>query len=172
MTMIAEHLPLSLAKLSFASNCPGSLSRPLHDGAGMAKDYAPDFDHVSVMGQWTHGREPMEKLYVRESAPGGRFTGGTTRTSQIQQIKFVRPDVAIAITKSKDEKNHLRSTYVLTKEGPRWLILASQRSFALLEVTLLGGCGNLARIRQIRVRATSRSAAMRITCRPRSLSPP
>ena len=104
-----------------------------HDGAAVAKDYAPDFDHVNVMGRWTHGKEPMEKMYIREHAPGGLLTGGGTRTANVQQIKFVRPDVALAITESKDEKNHLRSTYLLTKEGPKWLI----RSITVSPITNL-----------------------------------
>lgn len=93
-----------------------------HDGKAMAKDYAPDLDHINVLGRWTRGKEPMEKLYVREHAPGGMFTGQGNRTQEIQQIKFLKPDVAMAITESKDERNHLRSTYVLTKEESRWLI--------------------------------------------------
>ena len=93
-----------------------------HDGVAMAKDYAPDFDHVNVLGRWTHGKDSMEKLYVQHHAPGGMFTGHGTRNSTVQQIRFVRPDVAFAIAESKDEHNHLRTTYVLTKEGSRWLI--------------------------------------------------
>ena len=93
-----------------------------HDAAGMAKDFAPDIDQVNVLGRWTHGKEEMEKLYALGQASGGMFLGHGIRTSVVQVVKFVKPDVAFAIVESKDDHNHLRTTYVLTREGARWLI--------------------------------------------------
>ena len=62
------------------------------DGAGYAKDVAPDVSFTNLFGMVMYGKPAFEK---RHSEILATFYKGTTKKHTLRRIRFVTPDVAI-----------------------------------------------------------------------------
>jgi hypothetical protein len=68
-------------------------------------------------------------------APGGRFHDHTRRHA-VEELRFIRPDVAIAVVKTFDIRHagvpaageETRGLVVLSKEGEYWKVTANQNA--------------------------------------------
>lgn len=110
--------------------------------------FAPDADFVNVTGQWWRGRDEIRRNHAfthgtqpTEAAPVtlpervyGIFKNSSTRFDRVE-VKFVDPDTATAHgawTKLGDarsaEARHGIMTFVLVREGDRWLYAAAQNT--------------------------------------------
>jgi uncharacterized protein (TIGR02246 family) len=63
------------------------------DGTAFARQFAADADFTNVMGLHAHGREVIARGHDEIFAT---MFKGTTLTATIEQIRFLRPDVAVA----------------------------------------------------------------------------
>ena len=89
-----------------------------------------DADYINLTGGWTKGREPFVEVMSKLQA--GPFHD-ITRHTVVEKIRFVRPDVAVVITRNVDRHgdappSESRSTYVLSKEGGHWLLNSFQNT--------------------------------------------
>ena len=98
------------------------------DGNAFARQFAPDADFTNVMGLRAHGRELIARGHDELFAT---VFQGTTLTPAIEQVRFLRPDVAVAevvfTLKQKDGtpwRGFPRSIASLTavREGETWAI--------------------------------------------------
>jgi len=62
------------------------------DGAGYARDVAPDVSFTNLFGMVMYGKPAFEK---RHSEILATFYKGTTKKHELRRIRFVTPDVAI-----------------------------------------------------------------------------
>ena len=102
-----------------------------HDPAGIVQDFADEMEHVSVRGHWQHTRAELEATYQRNHAA---IWANVTYHPVVEQIRFLRPDVAVAIVhgifRSGDgAEEPARSTWVLSKEDGRWLLRAFHQTY-------------------------------------------
>lgn len=93
-----------------------------HDAAAIVKDFTADHDHINTFGGWAKSKEQIQQAYVRGHAPGGPLTRSGEKKHVVEKIKFLRPDVAVAIVHTTSTRNRDVSTWVLTKESNRWLV--------------------------------------------------
>ena len=56
---------------------------------------------INTTGGWVKGREKFAKMIAPLHAPGGPFHDHTRR-HEVEELRFVRPDVAIAVVKTFD----------------------------------------------------------------------
>ena len=107
---------------------------------GFEKLFAPDADFVVISGHWHKGRDDIVTYH---RAPLGHGYDGSRLTPVKVDVRFVRPDVAIAHAawhadyKGRDGKPAVRTalmTLMLTKDQGRWEIAAAHN-------TLTGGPG-------------------------------
>jgi uncharacterized protein (TIGR02246 family) len=65
------------------------------DAKALVAHLAPDADHIGVTGDWVSGKDALERSLVDYFAAGGR----PTTEDAVQRIRFLAPDVAVAIVK-------------------------------------------------------------------------
>jgi uncharacterized protein (TIGR02246 family) len=90
---------------------------------------------INTSGGWVKGCQAVADLVTPLHAPGGRFHDHTRR-HLVEELQFIRPDVAIAVVKTFDIKRggkpttgeETRGLFVLRKEGGRWKVTASQNT--------------------------------------------
>ena len=89
---------------------------------------------INVTGGWVKGRETFRDMISRLHAPGGPFHENTRR-QQIEELRFIRPDVALAVVKYFDIKQagvptgeEVRGLMVLSKENGRWKVNALENT--------------------------------------------
>ncbi len=91
---------------------------------------APGAIFINVTGGWLIGCEKFEELLTRLHGPGGPFHD-LTRRHAVEELRFIRPDVAVAVVKTFDIKRGgvpatgevargARGLIILSKEGGRW----------------------------------------------------
>ena len=101
-----------------------------HDPAGKVKDYSDDLDHVSVRGRWQQSRAELEQTYIDYHAT---IWKDVTYHPVVEKVRFLRPDVAVVIVRgafrSGDAADTGRATWVMTKEGDRWLCRAFHQTY-------------------------------------------
>jgi uncharacterized protein (TIGR02246 family) len=102
-----------------------------HDPQGMVQDFADELEHVSVRGHWQHTRAELEETYRRNHQG---IWADVTFTPVVEQIRFLRPDVAVAIVQgvfrsAAGNEEPARSTWVFSKEGEQWLLRAFQQTY-------------------------------------------
>lgn len=107
-----------------------------HDMKALTALVAEDVDFVTVAGLWLKGRKEFEEQHTAIHAM--RFKESVRTTTDVQ-VKFLRPDVAIVHVRGEIKGEKARDgtplqprqgifTRVVTKEGGKWLIKASQNT--------------------------------------------
>ena len=107
-----------------------------HDMKALAALVAEDVDFITVAGTWLKGRKAFEEHHAARHAM--QFKESVWTTTDVR-VKFLKPDVALVhvswgIEGDKDPDGTPRQprrgifTRVVTKEGGRWLIKASQNT--------------------------------------------
>lgn len=89
---------------------------------------------INVTGGSVKGRETFKDVISRLHAPGGPFHENTRR-QQIEELWFIRPDVALAVIKYFDTKRagvptgeEARGIMILSKENGHWKVNALQNT--------------------------------------------
>jgi uncharacterized protein (TIGR02246 family) len=92
-----------------------------HDIKSFASHFAADGDSVNRFGQWFRGRARIEEhlTELHASPLRGQLVG---RTSEVEVVRFITPDVAVAHERVKDKKAQYIMTYVLSKNEGRWKV--------------------------------------------------
>jgi uncharacterized protein (TIGR02246 family) len=92
-----------------------------HDIKSFASHFAEDADVVNRRGRWMKGRAEIEKhLVALHASPSrDRLVG---RSSKVEQIRFITPDVAVAHERTKEETGRSIRTYVLQRRGGQWWV--------------------------------------------------
>lgn len=88
---------------------------------------------INVTGGWLRGCESWRALIAGLHAPGGPFSDHTRR-HEIEDLQFIRADVAIAVVKTFDIKRggvpttgeETRGLVVVSKESGKWTLVANQ----------------------------------------------
>jgi len=86
---------------------------------------------INVSGGWVKGRENFAEMISKLHAPGGPFHDHTRRHT-VEELRFIRPDVAIAVVKTFDIKRagvpttgeEARGLIFLSKEDGHWKVNA------------------------------------------------
>ena len=86
---------------------------------------------INVTGGWVKGREVLAELLTRFHAPGGRFHE-ESRRHEVEEVRFIRPDIAFAVVKTFDKKRagapvtgeETRGLIILSKEDGHWKLNA------------------------------------------------
>lgn len=100
-------------------------------GATFAKPFAEDADYVVINGIYIKGRAIIESQHQRIF---DTIYKDTTLSLAVQQIRFLRPDVAVVHVKghrsSSNEQFNQGAiiTLVMTKENQGWTIAAFQNT--------------------------------------------
>ena len=100
-------------------------------GAAFAKPFAEDADYVIINGNYIKGRAVIESAHQRIF---DTIYKDTTISLTVQQIRFLRPDVAVVHVKGQrtgptTELNQgALITLILTKEKQTWTIAAFQNT--------------------------------------------
>ena len=86
--------------------------------------FTPDADQYTTAGEWRRGRAAVVPGTLQSSArnPG-------TRTIQVESVRFITPDVAIAdgpyaITAGGADPRRMWTTLVVARQGAGWKISA------------------------------------------------
>lgn len=100
-------------------------------GATFAKPFAEDADYVIINGSYIKGRSVIESAHQRIF---DTIFKETTLSLTVQQIRFLRPDVAVIHVKGqrtspvKELNQDAMLTLFMTKENHRWTIAAFQNT--------------------------------------------
>jgi hypothetical protein len=94
---------------------------------------ADDAIFINTTGGWLIGCQAWAEMITRLHAPGGPFHDHTRR-QEIEELRFIRPDVALAVFKTFDIKHagvpatgeDTRGLVVFTKEDGHWKLVANQ----------------------------------------------
>jgi uncharacterized protein (TIGR02246 family) len=107
-----------------------------HDMKALASLVAENVDFITVAGTWLKGRKAFEEHHAARHAM--QFKESVWETTDVQ-VKLLKPDLALVhvswgIKGDKDPDGTPRQprrgifTRVVTKEGGKWLIKASQNT--------------------------------------------
>jgi uncharacterized protein (TIGR02246 family) len=92
-----------------------------HNMKDFATHLAEDADTVNRLGQWMKGRVEIEKHLVGlHASPFRDHLVG--RSSKVEQIRFLTPEVAVAHERTNEETGRSVRTYVLQKRDGRWWV--------------------------------------------------
>jgi hypothetical protein len=88
---------------------------------------------INTSGGWVKGCRALVDLLTPLHAPGGPFHDHTRR-HVVEDLRFIRPDVAVAVVKTFDIRiagvpipgRETRGLVVLSKEGEHWKVTANQ----------------------------------------------
>jgi uncharacterized protein (TIGR02246 family) len=99
-------------------------ARERRQGSEIEALFTAEADQYTTAGEWRRGRAAIGRGTLQSSArnPG-------TRTIQVQSVRFVTPDVAIAdgpyaITAGGTDARRMWTTIVAAREGGAWKIAA------------------------------------------------
>lgn len=90
---------------------------------------------VNTTGGWVKGRENFAEMITRLHAPDGPFHEHTRRHA-VEELRFIRPDVAVAVVKTFDIKRagvpatgeETRGLIILSKEDGHWKLNAVENT--------------------------------------------
>ena len=90
---------------------------------------------INTTGGWVKGRDNFAEMISRLHAPGGPFHDHTRRHA-VEELRFIRPDVAIAVVKTFDIKRagvpttgeETRGLIILSKEDGHWKLNALENT--------------------------------------------
>ena len=88
---------------------------------------------INTTGGWLKGCEAWTRLITPLHAPGGPFHDHTRR-HEVEDLQFIRPDVAIAVVRTFDIRRsgvattgeETRGLVVIVKQDGRWKLNANQ----------------------------------------------
>ena len=94
-----------------------------------------DATFINTSGGWVKGRENFAEMISRLHGPGGPFHDHTRR-HEVEELRFIRPDVALAVVKTFDIKRagvpiageETRGLVILSKENGRWKVNALENT--------------------------------------------
>lgn len=93
------------------------------DARAWANEFAPEADFTVWSGLRVRGREAIFEGH--EMIFKGPYKG-TTLTFSVDGVRWIRPDVAIVLTKGATpggkEGDEMKQTFVISKHGKAWLI--------------------------------------------------
>lgn len=107
-----------------------------HPAAAVAPDRCiEDAIFINTTGGWVKGREKFARMIAPLHAPGGPFHDHTRR-HEVEELRFVRPDVAFAVVRTFDIRRagvpttgeETRGLIILSKEGGRWKLNALENT--------------------------------------------
>jgi uncharacterized protein (TIGR02246 family) len=92
-----------------------------HDMKSFASHIAADGDSVNRFGQWFRGQTRIEEHLIELHATPFRdqLVG---RTSTVEDVRFITPDVAVAHESVKEKTGQSITTYVLSKKDGQWKV--------------------------------------------------
>ena len=98
---------------------------------------------INTTGGWVKGRENFAEMISRLHAPGGPFHDHTRR-HMVEELRFIRPDVALVVVKTFDIKRagvpttgeETRGLVILSKEDGHWKLNAVEN--ARIQATPVG----------------------------------
>lgn len=98
---------------------------------------------INTSGGWIKGRERFAEMISRLHARGGPFHDHTRRHA-VEELRFIRRDVAFAVVKTFDIRRagapttgeETRGLIILSKEDGRWKVNALENT--LIEATPVG----------------------------------
>jgi uncharacterized protein (TIGR02246 family) len=92
-----------------------------HDMKSFSSHFADDGDSVNRFGQWFRGRAKIEEHLIELHASPFRdqLVG---RTSEVEDVRFITADVAMAHESVKDRTSRYIMMYVLSKKDARWKV--------------------------------------------------
>jgi uncharacterized protein (TIGR02246 family) len=129
----------SAAGLSVAADGPGPAARPedekairgvieamskawnAHDVKAFSKDLAEDVSVVNRFGHWMNGRAELER-HLSELHASPYRDHLVDRSSRVERIRFLGPDVALVHERVKEQTGQSVRTYVLKKRDGRWWV--------------------------------------------------
>jgi uncharacterized protein (TIGR02246 family) len=90
---------------------------------------------INTTGGWVKGRETFAEMITKLHAPGGIFHDHTRR-HMVEELRFVRPDVAIAVVKTFDIQRagvptageETRGLIIFSKEDGHWKVNALENT--------------------------------------------
>ncbi len=90
---------------------------------------------INTSGGWVKGRENFAEMISRLHGPGGPFHDHTRR-HEVEELRFIRPDVALAVVKTFDIKRagvpttgeETRGLVILSKENGHWKVNALENT--------------------------------------------
>ena len=90
---------------------------------------------INTTGGWIKGRENFAEMITRLHAPGGLFHDHTRRHI-VEELRFIREDVALAVVKTFDIKRagvptageETRGVVIFSKEGGHWKVNALENT--------------------------------------------
>jgi uncharacterized protein (TIGR02246 family) len=92
-----------------------------HDVKAFMADFAEDADTVNRFGLWLKGRAEIEKHLVElHASPFRDHLVG--RSSTVEQIRFLTPDLAVVHERTREESGRSVRTYVVQKRDGRWWV--------------------------------------------------
>jgi uncharacterized protein (TIGR02246 family) len=92
-----------------------------HDVKAFMSRVAEEADVVNRFGQWFHGRAGIEKHLTELHASPFRDQL-VDRSSQVEQVRFLTPELAVAHERTQEKAGHSVRTYVLQKRDGRWQV--------------------------------------------------
>ena len=92
-----------------------------HEMKAFSERLAEEADVVNRLGQWMRGRSEIEKHLVGLHASPYRAML-ESRTSKVEQVRFLTPDVAVAHELTEEKTGQSIRTYVLQKRAGRWWV--------------------------------------------------
>ena len=92
-----------------------------HDIKAFMKDVAEDVAVVNRFGHWINGRAELERHLTGLHASPYR-DHLVDRSSSVEKVRFLTPDVALAHERVKEEAGQSVRTYVLHKRDGRWWV--------------------------------------------------
>jgi ketosteroid isomerase-like protein len=90
---------------------------------------------INTTGGWVKGRENFAEMITRLHGPGGPFHDHTRR-HEVEELRFIRPDVALAVVKTFDikrggvpvEGEETRGLIIFSKENGHWKVNALENT--------------------------------------------
>jgi uncharacterized protein (TIGR02246 family) len=106
-----------------------------HHPAVTGDKFIDDAIFINTTGGWVKGRETFAEMITRLHAPGGIFHDHTRR-HMVEELRFIRPNVAIAVVKTFDIKRagvpttgeETRGLIIFSKEDGHWKVNALENT--------------------------------------------
>lgn len=91
----------------------------VHDADKMVSVYDDSIDHINAFAEWRTGRQTLKEELIKFHAGPGK---DSYKTITIEKVKFIKPDVTIAIVRQTSKVGNL-GMFVLSKESGNWLVV-------------------------------------------------